>query len=301
MKRKTTFRHWIEAMLIMALPMALRPLPFASRVRFGGWLIGGAIYRVPKLRGRIRENLRLIYPEMPDKERAALESKIARNIGARYIELFYSATFQKRLSYFHCADGALDEIRAARAEGRPVILVSGHFGVWEAGRVLMREAGMESGGVYKESANPVHEKRHAKNLSHGGKPMFNTSQRGVRGMLKHLKNGGILAILLDQRVNDGEVLDFMGQPALTSTITATLALKYNALLVPVYGVFRENGQDIDTYFEPAIPHSDATTMTQALNDSLAARVRKNPEQWYWLHNRWARPDLERKRPPKTSA
>lgn len=78
----------------------------------------------------------------------------------------------------------------------------------------------------------------------------------------------------------------MGLPAMTSTAVASIALKYDIPMVPVYGTRREGTLDVDIVFESPIPHTDAITMTQAANDSLTEQVRRNPDQWYWLHNRW---------------
>ena len=100
----------------------------------------------------------------------------------------------------------------------------------------------------------------------------------------------MITILLDQRVNDGVPLEFLGQPALSSPIMAELAVKTGALLVPVYAPLKADGR-VEIIVEPAIAHGDSLEMLQAVNNSLSAQVRAHPEQWYWLHNRWARPDL----------
>lgn len=286
MTQKIKFKHRAEAALIWLLPIALRPLPFALRVRVGGWLVARLLLVFPPLKRRISDNLDLIYPNISKSEKRGFMRRIAKNIGRRFIEIFYNGEFHKRSDEFHIADGALDQIRKAQQNNRPVILVSGHFGQWETPRAVMKSAGMECGAIYKTSSNPIFEQRFYSEILKGGKPLVQAGTKGVRAMVKHLKSGGIFAILLDQADRNGIVLDFFGKPAMTSLSAAELALKFNAVLVPCYGTFRPDGRHIDVVFEPAIPHSDAITMTQALNDSLAARVKANPEQWYWLHRRW---------------
>ncbi len=276
--------------MIWVLPYGLRPLPYELRVKAGGWIIGPILRILPATRKRISDNLDLIYPAISKSEKRKFMRRICKNIGAGFIEVFFNAEFHKNSNRFHLADTALDQISKANRLGRPIILVSGHFGQWEAPRAVMRAAGMESGAIYKKSHNPIFERHFVKSVAAGGEPLFQTGPAGVRGMIKHLKSGGVFAILLDQVDLRGEILAFFGKPALTGLTAAELALKFNALLVPCYGVFRENRVDIDVVFEPAIPHSDAKTMTQALNDSLTARVKANPEQWYWLHRRWKIPD-----------
>ena len=84
----------------------------------------------------------------------------------------------------------------------------------------------------------------------------------------------------------------MGHPAPTAIAPVEMALRLNALVIPVYSTRLANGLDFKLEFEAPIPHTDALTMTQALNDSLGAKVRENPTQWFWIHNRWKPEKLE---------
>ena len=89
-------------------------------------------------------------------------------------------------------------------------------------------------------------------------------------------------LLFDQHVMHAPILDFMGEPARTALSAAELALRYDALLIPFYGIRQPDGLSFQTLLEAPVPHSDAQTMTQAINDSLAAQVAKRPEQWFWV-------------------
>ncbi len=292
MKRKTKFGHYIEAMLLKALPAALRPLPYAWRIRLGGAMVGGLIRLIPPLKHRITSNLSLIYPDMKKAEKKVFIQRNTKHIGRRFMELYYNKDFHARLKNITMPPDALAQIEAAQKAGQPVIMVSGHFGQWEAVRVVLARAGIASAAIYKESGNPIFERHFVAAMLDGGPDLFPVGASGTRKMVKHLRGGGIVSVLLDQRVGGGVALDFLGQPALSSTIMASLALKTGALMVPAYAlVLPDGGTEIS--IELPIEHSDPVSMTKAVNDSLSARVRQNPEQWYWLHNRWARPDLKR--------
>ncbi|HBR39360.1 MAG TPA: lauroyl acyltransferase, partial [Sulfitobacter pontiacus] len=119
-----------------------------------------------------------------------------------------------------------------------------------------------------------------------GGPVFPQGRRGTAGFVRHLKEGGQLVLLFDQHVFGAPALDFLGQPANTALSAAELALRYDALLIPFYGIRQADGVSFDTVLEAPVPHSDAVAMTQALNDSLTARVNADPEQWFWVHRRW---------------
>ncbi len=293
MKSNTKLRHWFEALLIWALPYALRPLPFGLRVRVGGVLIGGIIRLVPPLKKRISSNLGLVYPTMPAAEKTALTRRITKNIGERFIESFYNQAFHSGYAGINLAPDAFAPITNALKSGQPVIIVSGHFGQWEAIRIELARRGHPSAAIYKISGNPIFERHFKKAMKVTGAPLFPVGTQGTRGMIKHLKAGGLVSVLLDQRVTDGAAIDFMGQPALSSPIMAALAVKTGALIIPVYAVLRPDRRACDIHVEAPLPHGDPLEMTRQINDSLSARVRKNPEQWYWLHKRWARPDLHK--------
>ena len=288
MESKTKPRHYLEAVLIYALPWLLRPLPFRWRVSVGGAILGFALRMVPSLRKRIERNLALVMPEKAGDK--SFIKQVTRHIGRGFMVLFYTEDYHAKLSGVEMSPDAFAEIKAAQAAGRPVIIVSGHFGEWEAIRVMLARAGMPSASIYREATNPIFERHFAKAMAVGGAGLFQTGMKGTRNMLKHLRGGGVITILLDQRVNEGVPLDFLGQPALSSPVMAELARKTGALFVPAYAPLKADGR-VEIIVEPSIAHGDPLKMLQAVNDSLSAEVRAHPEQWYWLHNRWARPDL----------
>jgi KDO2-lipid IV(A) lauroyltransferase len=119
-----------------------------------------------------------------------------------------------------------------------------------------------------------------------GEPMFPRGRAGLGDMVRHLKSGGMLGMVIDQAMQHGEAMIFLGKPARTALSAAELALKYGALLVPSYAIRQPDGLSFRIIVEPPIPASDARTMTQALCDSLSARVVRHPDQWFWIHRRW---------------
>ena len=73
---------------------------------------------------------------------------------------------------------------------------------------------------------------------------------------------------------------------MTSIVPAELALKYDAVMIPVYAIRQPNGLDFEIVMHDPIPHSDAETMTPAINDGLEGLVRQHMDQWFWIHRRW---------------
>ena len=146
--------------------------------------------------------------------------------------------------------------------------------------------GYDIGGLYRDMKNPYFNAHYVKTMEAFGGPVFPQGRKGTAGFVRHLKGGGQLVLLFDQHVLFAPVLDFMGEPARTALSAAELALRYDALLIPFYGIRQADGLSFETVLEAPVPHSDPVTMTQALNDSLSDRIRQAPEQWFWVHRRW---------------
>ena len=259
----------------------LMPMDFRSRV----WAtLGGILTRsVPLLRNRVERNLALVMPDLARGERARLVTEIGRNAGRCLSELLFNRQFGQARSRFDVSGPGYDAIEAARGKG--CILVSGHFGQWEAVRHALRARGLTCAAIYRPNNNGYYDGMFLESIRWGGEPMFERGPRGMRGVVRHLRQGGFVSLLVDQRYSRGEALDFLGHPALTSTVAADLALKFSVPLVPAYGTRLPDGR-LAVEFERPIEHTNMIEMTQKINDSLANRVRANPEQWYWLHRRW---------------
>ena len=208
------------------------------------------------------------------------------NAGRTLIEIYSGEEFVQRAIKAPIEGPGLARLEKARAEGRPVILVTGHMGNYDAVRANLIHRGYNMGALYRRMSNPYFNEHYVKSISKIGTPMFEQGRKGMIEMVRHIKSGGILGILTDLYVSEGELLDFFGQKARTSLITAELALKFNAALIPVYGLREPDGVSFRIVAQDEIPHSDAQTMTQAVNDGLEELVRDNMEQWFWIHRRW---------------
>ena len=145
---------------------------------------------------------------------------------------------------------------------------------------------METGAVYRPQTNRHYERRLLSGIEAGGKPILATGKIGTRALVRHIREGGFIAILLDEKYPDGARLPFLGHPALTSLVAAQLALKYDLPMVPAFGTRIGDGTKFNVEFDAVIPPSDGLTMTQAFNDNLSQRVHADPDQWYWMLRRW---------------
>ncbi len=259
---------------------------FDLRSRALGTSVGLVMRWFPPARWRFERELRHVYPDMPRRERMAICRDMGRNMGQTLFEIYHNAEFRTRLDRFSTSGPGLAALEQAQAAGKGAIIVSGHFGQWEAVRAVLKARAMECGAVYRPQTNRNYQRRLLAGIEAGGLPILPTGHSGTKALVRHLRAGGIIAILLDEKYPEGERLPFLGQPALTSLSAAQLALKYDLPMVPAYGTRTGDGSTFAVEFEAPIAHTDAVTMTQTFNDSLSARIRATPGQWYWLLKRW---------------
>ena len=278
--------HFVSNALIRGLISVALALPYATRVALVGAMVERVVGPLAGYRRRALRNLAMIHPDMSDTERRAIASSCLNNAGRTIIENYSSAELLDRMEDQDLTGPGVEALRAADAADRPVILVTGHFGNYEATRAALVAQGFSVGGLYRDMANPYFNAHYVKTMQAFGGPVFPQGRRGTSGFVRHLRGGGQLVLLFDQHVFEGTVLDFMGQPARTALSAAELALRFDAQLIPFYGIRQPDGLSFETVLEAPVPHSDAVTMTQALNDSLAARIKDDPGQWFWVHRRW---------------
>jgi KDO2-lipid IV(A) lauroyltransferase len=260
-------------------------LPYRWRVPLAGWLFR-QVGRLVGYRDRAEENLTYIFPDMPAPERRRIARAVLDNFGRVLIENYGTADQLARAHRWQPEGAGFARAEEARAAGLPILLVSGHFGNYQAVRAALNVRGYAVGGLYRAMNNPYLNDHYVTSVAGIGGPVYPRDRRGLAGFVKTLRQGGQTAMLIDQYFADGVQLDFMGQPAPTSLSAAEMALKYDALLIPAYAERSENGLDFTITLEEPIVHSDPRRMTQALNHSLAARVQARPGQWFWVHRRW---------------
>lgn len=278
--------HYLTNALAVGVIRTALALPYKTRVRFVGGLMQHVLGPAAGYRKRALDNLARICPDLAPARRADIAGLCLNNAGRTFIENYSEHDFPARMAQIMPQGPGVAPLKQAAADGRPVILVTGHFGNYEATRAALVAQGYDIGGLYRDMKNPYFNAHYVKTMQAFGGPVFPQGRRGTAGFVRHLKDGGQLVLLFDQHVQFAPVLDFMGSPARTALSAAELALRYNGLLIPFYSIRQPDGISFQSVIEAPVPHSDAETMTQALNDSLAARVRKNPEQWFWVHRRW---------------
>ncbi|MEM1350909.1 MAG: lysophospholipid acyltransferase family protein [Pseudomonadota bacterium] len=277
---------WLASTLAIGIIRLLTLLPYRWRVPVGGWIMASVAGPIAGYSLRIRNNLNLIFPDMPEDEKRKLNRAVREKIGRSFAEMFSPGEIKAIAAETPISGPGLKAAEAAREAGRPVIFVSGHIGNYDVGRAILIQQGHKVGALYRRMNYAKFNTFYVRHLSAIGTPLFERGRKGTIQMINHLRAGNAIAILLDQHMRAGAWLRFFGRRARTALSAGDLALKYDALVVPCYAIRQPDGFSFEMIVEEPIPHSTAEEMTQALNDSLEAQVRAHMDQWFWVHKRW---------------
>ena len=171
----------------------------------------------------------------------------------------------------------------------PVIFISGHFANFELMSMEITKKNIPLATIYRPLnnvfLNPFMEYLRKKYICPN---QIKKGINGVRETIDHLKKKNCIALMIDQRVSEGEKIDFFNEPALTTTLPAQLSTKFNLDIIPVY-IERDLDNNFKIEFQKRISpknFKDKTELSLELNRVLETLVSKNPHQWIWTHDRW---------------
>ena len=186
------------------------------------------------------------------------------------------------------ADVADRELRS----GRPVVLVLSHLSNWELqAQVLPAVVGyVRNSTVFQQLRNRYIDKHVRQLRSRAGVELFDRSQ-GFRKAIDLLRGGGAIGILSDQHAGDhGVWVPFFGRLASTSSLPALLAKRTDAALLGT-AIYTDGCVRWRMVFTDPIdqPHDSVETLTAKANELIAGQIRRAPEDWFWVHNRWKTP------------
>ncbi|MGB0919917.1 MAG: lysophospholipid acyltransferase family protein [Alphaproteobacteria bacterium] len=289
-----TPRYRLEGAALRILFGLFRLLGLARASAFGGWLVSRIGPRLGVSR-RADRNLQHVMPTLTPRQRAQIIHDMWENLGRTIGEYPYLGTYAAAAQNTHdplIKIEGLEHAAAAHAAGKGALFFSGHFANWEVLPLCLSAYKENLAEVYRAANNPAANKVIlGLRQSHIAPKQFPKGVEGARGIVRHLKNGGFLAILTDQKLREGISADFMGHPAQTPPAAAQFALKFNAPLIPA-SIARDKHCFTLTIHPPLAftpsgnKSDDVQALTQLMNDWLSAEIAKTPGHWLWLHNRW---------------
>ncbi len=272
--------------------LGLLPRPLARAV--GAWLAAFLYLFRPKLADTAIFNLRLAFPDWTDAERRRTVRRMVRNLGWMAGEFSQFPKYTKdSIASIVRLDG-FENLAAAQNRGKGVLFLTGHMGAWE----VQAAAHALYGHPFHFSVRPIDNPRVDALINHyrclsGNRPV--SKKQSARALLKILREGGTVGILVDQNtaLDEGVFVDFFGIPACTTTGLARIALHSDAAVLPVYTYWDSTSRKYRLRFEPALElvrtgdhERDIRENTARFTRVIENYARRHPDQWLWVHRRW---------------
>ncbi len=286
------FQQFIVGVGVLAGYGVLRTLPLDAASGLLGWMGRTLGPRLPRTR-RATDNLRRVLPHLPEAEIAAVTREMWDNIGRVVAEFPHLEQLRRgpRLETI-----GFEKLAAHADAGRSLILFTAHFSNWELAPLSFPPTDKPIGIVYRQQNNPIADRLLRHSRRHITDRLVAKGASGARAATKILKAGGHLGFVIDQKMNDGIEVPFLGHPAMTAPALAALALRFKCVVAPVR-VDRLKGAHfritVGEPFEPQVSgdrDADIQAIMRRVNDTLGAWIRERPGQWMWLHRRWPADD-----------
>ena len=286
---KQDFAWRLEAFGFQALFGFLRLLGVERASGLGGWLLRtlGPLTGTQKT---VMRNLRIAFPDMPSDQREALALAQWDQTGRTFAELAVMDHLTPEGGRVEVV--GMERLHALRDSGKPAVLISGHLANFEVMAAVIMASGVPCQVTYRAANNPYVDALIRQSRERYGIRLFAPKGDGTRELMAGMKRGDSIALLVDQKYNQGPEVEFFGQPVNASPGAARLALKFDTVMLPLSVVRLPGVRFRVTAHEPiVVNHSEdqaADTLAgiQAANRFVEDRVREPPVDWFWVHKRW---------------
>lgn len=248
-------------------------------------------------RERVSTHLAVAFPELTDAERLALGRASFGHLGTCLGEALHLFDRPPEEVLRWVEIEGWQEVEAVRRDGRPIVILSAHCGNWELLSATNLSHGLGLLALARELEDPVLASAIVTFRQRlGTVTVARGSSRARSAMLRALRSGGAMVVLIDQDIRAESVwVPFFGKLAHTPLAAANLALRLGACVVPAFS-HREADGTHKIRFHPCLDlPREPCAATAVMTRSIEEQIRRHPEQWVWHHRRW------RRRPPEESA
>ena len=248
------------------------------------FLLLGPIFRSKKI---INKNLEIYSSEVGGMDKKEICREMWKNYGMTFIEYMFLKHLRNNNS--HVIIKGEENLIDARKINKPIIFISGHFANFELMSMEITKKNIQLATIYRPLnnifLNPLMEFLRKKYIC---KNQIKKGINGVRETIDYIKKNYSIALMIDQRVSEGEKINFFGKTALTTTLPAQLSIKFNLNIVPVFIKRSRDGKFKIEFQKAIVPNNfkNKIDLTKELNRILEEMIVRNPNQWIWTHNRW---------------
>lgn len=283
-------RYALEGLFIFLFSVTFSVLTLTWASKISGW-IGKTIGPRLAASRKAKRHLNHALPNLSDKEQDLIIKDMWENLAKVMSEYPHLETIAKN----NVEIIGLEKLIELRDDNKGAIFFGGHAANWEIASPTFYQHGFEMDLVYRAPNNPYADRilNRMRNLK-GKIRTYPKSTKGTRQLVKALRDGRHVGILIDQKYNEGIPVPFFGTDAMTSPAFIQLAQKFKCPLIPtqVKRIGLNNFQitihpELELYNDDGSPKEIKPLMEEA-HGFLETWVTANPSQWLWLHKRWGK-------------
>ena len=291
--RKPAYQKWIMAVLIWPLEAAglfilisiLGILPRRSASFLMGWLLR-KLGPLTRWHERSRTHLLYALPHLDQTQTRQILNDMWDNLGRNIGEYFHLKSLLKSPDLTISGLEHIDKTKGG-------FLITGHFGNWEITPLILSLTRISGGLIYRPMNNPIANRVFKARASGDNIAAFEKGREGAAGMLRVVKDGGLMLLLSDQTLREGTAAPFFGAEVPTATSHIKLATKTG---LPIYFVRSRRisgARHLLKISPPIYIEKDADASKQAqyaaeMNAQFESWIREEPSQWLWPHRRWGK-------------
>jgi Kdo2-lipid IVA lauroyltransferase/acyltransferase len=256
-----------------------------SRIIFSSlFSLIGPLFKSKKI---INKNLEIFSKNLSKSEKNKISKSMWKNYGMTFIEYVFLNRFRNQNTHVDIVGSKIlsDIIK----KNKPVIFISGHFANYELMSMEITKRNIKLATIYRPLnnffLNPYMEYLRKKYVC---KNQIKKGINGVREAINYIKKKHSIALMIDQRVSEGESINFFNKASLTTTLPAQLALKYDLAIIPVF-IERTINNRFRIEFQNEVKgknFKNKIELTKELNKILENMIVRNPNEWIWTHDRW---------------
>ena len=280
------FKYFIQSLVIYLFFLIgfIMRLKISRKIFSNLFRLAGSFLKSNKL---TESNIKIFSPNISQIEKKKIINSMWKNYGMTFIEYIFLSNFRKKNSHIKINNEKL--LLQIFEKQESVIFVSGHFANFELMSMEIVKKNIKLATIYRPLnnifLNPFMEYLRKKYVCPN---QIKKGINGVRESIEYIKKKHSIALMIDQRVSEGEKIDFFGKQAFTTTLPAQLSIKYDLDIVPVY-IERDQKNNFTVEFQKRLSpknFKNKILLTVELNKVLEKMIKRNPHQWIWTHNRW---------------
>ena len=285
-------KYFFEFIIIISLFCIFKIIGLKNASSLGS-ILGKVIGPFFRSKNIIKQNIKIGLGNLDKKKEEEIINGMWSNIGRTFAEYIFLKNFKlSKTGFNHIKITGIEYLDQIKKSNKPVVFFSGHFANFELMAMELDKFGIKLAAIYRPLynffLNPLMEYLRMKYICPIQIPKGVT---GSRKIVKKIKDGYSIAVMVDQRVSEGPRISFFNKEAHTTTIPTQIALKYNCKLVPIY-IERKNEINFEMVIhkpyeitKTGVHEEDLKKNSLTINQNIEKMIIKNPTQWIRTHNR----------------